>query len=231
MPAKVQTKIDNSLRDAVLRQFEWEPEITSKQVGVTAQDGVVTLTGFVESYPERLAAEKATKRVYGVRAIANDLKVRLPYEVTDTEIANNVLHAMRTNVNVPDERIKITVRDGWVTLEGIVNWRFEKEAAETAVRFIGGVRGISDEIEIRPVVKLKISPEEVKAGIEEALRRSAEVGAHRIRVEVSDDAVSLYGNVRSWAEREAAERAAWAAPGVTKVVNHVAVFALGLNQA
>lgn len=223
MSAKVQTKTENNLRESVLRQFEWEPEITSKEIGVTAQDGVVTLTGFVDSFPERLAAEKAAKRVYGVKAVANDIKVRLPYECTDTEIANNAIHAIRSNMSVPDDRIKVIVRDGWVTLEGTVDWRFHKQVAEEAVKFLGGVRGISNEIDVMPEVRPKLSPEQVTTAIEEALRRSAEVDSRRIRVEISGNTVSLCGNVRSWAEREEAERAAGAAPGVTRVENHITV--------
>ena len=225
MFAKVQAKADNNLREAVLSQFEWEPEITSNRIAVTAHDGVVTLTGFADSFPERLAAEKAAKRVYGVIAVANDIRVRLPYESTDTEIASNVSHAIQSNASVPENRIKVTVRDGWVTLEGTVDWRFQKNLADEAVKFLGGVRGISNEIAVAPDLRRRLSPEQVRNAIEDALRRSAEVDSRRIRVEVSGSTVSLYGNVRSWAEREEAERAAGAAPGVTGVENQIAVTA------
>ena len=221
--AKVQAKADNNLRNAVLRQFEWEPEITSNRIAVTAHDGVVTLTGFADSFPERLAAEKAAKRVYGVIAVANDIRVRLPYESTDTEIASDVSHAIRSNVSVPQDRIKVIVKDGWVTLEGTVDWRFQKQLAEEAVRFLGGVRGISNEIAVAPDLARRLSAEQVRNAIQYALKRNAEVDSRRIRVQVLGSTVSLYGNVRSWAEREEAERAAGAAPGVTSVENHIAV--------
>jgi osmotically-inducible protein OsmY len=160
-----------------------------------------------------------------VIAIANDIRVRLPYESTDTKILSNVSHAIQSNVSVPDDRIKITVTDGWVTLEGTVNWRFQKLAAEEAVKFLGGVRGISNEIAVAPELGRELAPDQVRNAIEDALRRSAEVDSRRIRVEVSGSTVSLYGNVRSWAEREEAERAAGAAPGVTGVENQIAVTA------
>jgi osmotically-inducible protein OsmY len=219
--AKLQAKTDNNLREAVLSQFEWEPEITSNQVAVSARDGVVTLTGFAESFPERLAAEKAAKRVYGVKAVANDIRVRLPYESTDAEIANNAVHAITSNVSIPDDRITVSVRDGWVTLEGFVDWRFQKNIAEEAVQFLGGVRGISNEIEVMPQIRPKPSPEDVRTRIHDALRRSAEVDARRIGVEISRDTVSLYGNVSSWSEKEEAARAAGAAPGIKSVENHI----------
>jgi osmotically-inducible protein OsmY len=144
-------------------------------------------------------------------------------EFTDAEIANNALRAMNSNVSLPDDRIKVTVRDGWVTLEGSVDWRHQKQIAEETVRFLGGVRGISNEIEVTPVTKPELSTEQVRTRIEEALRRSAEVDSRRIRVEIWDDTVRLYGNVSSWVEKEEAARVASAAPGIREVENHITV--------
>jgi osmotically-inducible protein OsmY len=210
---------DTDLRDRVERQLDWEPEVTSTKVGVGAEGGVVTLTGFVNTYAEKVAAERAAKRTYGVKAIANDLQVKPLFKKTDSEIATNAVKALESRVDVPDEKVKLTVKDGWVTLEGNVDWYYQKNAAELAVKYLTGVRGVTDDIKVRP----QVSTTEVKEKIEEALKRNAEVDARRITVTTSDGKVTLWGNVRSWMEKDEAETAAWAAPGVTHVRNEIAV--------
>ena len=209
---------DKQLREAVIRQLEWNPEIVSRDISVSAKEGAVTLTGFVHNYVEKVAAEKASKSVYGVKAVANDIEVK-PGTRTDPEIARDVVEAMKIDMRVPDDRIKIAVQNGYLTLEGTTNWNYQREAVESCARKVNGVRGLINKIEVKPAV----STTEVKAKIEDALRRNAEVDARRITVSAQDGAVTLHGNVRSWFEREEAERAAWAAPGVSRVIDNIAI--------
>jgi len=220
MATKTQTRSDNSLRDDVLLELKWDPKISSaSDIAVAVKDGVVTLSGFVPSFWEKDAAEKAVKRVYGVRGIANDIEVKLFWQRTDPEIARDAVHELESHVSIPADRIKVTVKDGWVTLEGTVDWEFQKILAKSAVKKLKGVTGVTNKIEIKP----KVTPQEVKGKIEEALRRSAELDARRISVVVEGSMVKLYGSVRSWAEREEAERAAWSAPGITMIENQIIV--------
>jgi osmotically-inducible protein OsmY len=219
MKRKTQNLPDAQVRHAVLCQLEWEPEVSSPEIGASVTDGVVTLSGQVETYAEKIAAERTLKRVHGVKAIANDLQVRHLGVRTDTEIAADALRAIEAHVSVPDDKIKVTVRDGWVRIEGNVDWIYQKEAAESAVMYMGGVRGIANEITVIP----KLPPPEVKQKIEEALRRNAEVDADRIKVEAQNGVVRLSGAVNSWIEKEEAERVAQAAPGVSRVESQILV--------
>jgi osmotically-inducible protein OsmY len=214
-------KSKEQLQRDVQDELKWEPSLDEAGIGVSVHDGVVTLNGHVLSYSERTAAEKAAKRVFGVHAVANDLVVKLPggRERDDTDIAEAALRALRWHTSIPEEQIKVVVSNGWVTVEGEVEWFYQKQAAYDAVRHLTGVKGVSNNIDIKP----RVNAVQVKDKIEQALRRSAEVDAKRITVEVHEGRVILRGTVRSWAEREDAESAAWAAPGVSDVESHVKV--------
>jgi osmotically-inducible protein OsmY len=212
-------KNDNDLRRDVEHQLEWEPSVDERQIGVSVVDGVVTLTGEVKSYAEKWKAERTAEQVSGVKAIANRIEVHLSGQRSDTDVAEAAVHALKWNVMVPSEQIKVEVDKGWVKLVGIVNFDYQRRAAERAVRNLPGVRGISNLIVVRP----KLEPDHMKQKIEETFKREALMDAHRIDVDVSGSEVTLRGTVRTWLERHEAEKAAWSAPGVTAVHNYVTV--------
>lgn len=210
---------DEQIRDNVLRELEWDPSIGSTDISVVVRDGIVSLTGFAHSYLEKFAAERAAKSVHGATSLVNNIQVKPRMVRTDPEIARDVVSCLRMHPLVPDEKILVTVGDGFVTLEGVVGWDFQRRNAETAVAGVNGIRGITNSIRVQP----SVTPEKVKEAIEAALRRSAEVDASRITVTTHDNVVELHGSVRSWVEREQAEHAAWAAPGVSNVVDHLSI--------
>lgn len=217
-------KTDMQLHQDVLDELKWLPNVMESEIGVAVKGGVVTLTGTVRSFGQKFAAERAVERVSGIRAIADDLKVKVPHtlERSDTDIAHAALDALRWNTEVPHDRIKVVVQDGWLTLEGDVEWQYQRTAAEEAVRFLTGVKGVITKIAVR---QPKVSATDVSRKIEEALKRNAAADAHRISVEAFDGKVILRGTVRSWVEREDAEQTAWAAPGVTAVEDRILVGA------
>ncbi len=214
-------KNDLELRRDILDELEWEPSIDPADIGVTAHGGVVTLTGPVKSYTEKLAAERVVRRVKGVKAIANDLEVRLPGGAarSDADIARAAVDALKWKTSVPDGRIEVSVSKGWITLEGEVDWQYQRDAALEAVHHLVGVTGVNNLVTVKP----RVSASEVKSRIEMAFLRSAELDAQKVRVQTHDGKVTLRGDVRSWSERREAERTAWSAPGVTQVENLIAI--------
>ena len=216
-----ETRTDEQIQQEVLAELKYEPRVTPNEVGVVVKNGVVALTGWVDSYTKRWAAEEAAHRVRGVKAVANDIEVRLPgsSERTDADIAAAAIRALHVDAVLPVDKIDVTVSKGWVTLKGEVEWQYQKEDAERVVRRLTGVKGVVNSITVKP----RLTPSELKEKIEKALVRSAETDAERIQVEVQGSKVILRGIVRAWAEKQEAERAAWAAPGVTAVENRIQI--------
>ncbi len=212
---------DRELQQHVQHALDWDPSVEATEIGVTVHEGVVTLRGDVGTFREKQVAERVALGVYGVTGVANDLMVRPVngYERTDTDIAEAAVTALRLNFVVPRNQVTVSVTDGWITLKGHVTWQYQKEAAARAVRDLAGVLGVSNQIVVQQAVKTG----DVRAKIQEALHRSATVDSKRVLVNVKDTKVTLTGSVRSWAERLDAERAAWAAPGVTAVEDQIAV--------
>ncbi len=212
---------DTTLQKTVIEELAWEPALSGAEIGVAAKDGVVTLSGKVRTYAQKYAAEKAVHRVNGVNALADDVEVHLLPEYTrnDTEIAHAILNAFTWNVAVPETKLQVDVEDGWVTLKGTVDWDYQRRAAEGSIRSLAGVRGITNGIVVTP----RVSVSDVKGKIESALKRHAEVEANHIQVMASDGKVTLRGAVRTWTERNDAERAAWAAPGVRQVEDLITI--------
>jgi osmotically-inducible protein OsmY len=214
---------DAEIEKNVKEELAWHPDLDVTDIAVSVKNGVVTLTGFVRSYTDKYEAEAAAKRVVGVAAVANAIEVRMPSvdERPDPEIARDAVAAIKAQLPISWENIKIVVKSGWVTLEGQVEWQYQRQTAENAVRRIKGVKGVSNLIQLKP--RAQPEPSEIKRKIMEAFRRSAEIDANRIVVETRGSEVILKGKVRSWTEREEAERVAWSAPGVTKVEDRMVV--------
>jgi osmotically-inducible protein OsmY len=214
-------KTNEQLQRDVLDELAWDPTVDAAAIGVSAHDGIITLRGNVGSYAEMYAAEKATKRVRGVQALANELKVKFPvsFKRDDTDIAAMAVGALHNNIFVPSDAIKVSVEDGWIYLEGTVDWQYQKEHAAKAVRYLPGVRGLGNDIKVKPRVSILAIADDIHA----ALKRRAELEADAITVKVEGDKVTLSGTVRSWSEKRAAENAAWSTKGVRVVHNDLAV--------
>jgi osmotically-inducible protein OsmY len=214
-------KTDSDLREDVLEELEWEPSVDERRIGVAVSDGIVTLSGEVTSFAEKWNAERAVERVEGVRGIANEVEVRLAGERSDTDIAKAAADALDWNSLVPSGAVTVRVENGWVTLRGEVEHDYQRRAAERAVRYLEGVRGVTNLITVTP----RVEPTDIKREIQRTFQRQATVDAENVSVEVNGSEVVLRGKVRSWAERYEAERAAWSAPGVTSVRNYITVSA------
>ena len=213
------TTQEQRLRDNILHQLEWDPQVDASGVGVTVKDGIATLSGYVDTYAAKLGCERCARKVYGVQGVANELQVALAEERTDPDLAHDAVIALKNRVDVPPG-LEVTVRNGMITLGGMVPWMYQKQSAERAVQYLKGVRGVINNIKIKPTV----TPHDVQHRIVEALHHYADVDARRIHVDADGRTVTLTGNVRSWSERKEAERAAWTAPGVAEVRNFIGII-------
>lgn len=212
-------KSDMQIQSDVIAQLKWEPSLNAAEIGVAVKNGIVTLSGMVDSYAKKVAAEDAAKKITGVKAIADDIQVGVSpsFRKTDTEIAEAVVSALKWSTTIPDENIKVRVDDGVVSLDGEVEWNYQRSAAQSAIEKLAGIRRINNYIEIKPAVKAN----DIKQKITSAFVRSATIDSGKIMVETDGGKITLNGTVRSFAEREDAENAAWSAPGVISVVNNL----------
>jgi osmotically-inducible protein OsmY len=214
-------KTDDDIKRDVEEELRWDPDIDSTYIAVAVKDGIVTLTGYVPSYAQKFQAETDAKRVAGVMGVANDIEVRVPAldERPDPEIVRDAVNALKNQLPFSSQNLKVVAHDGWITLEGEAEWNYQRERAEEAVRWVKGVKGVINSIQVKP----KVTPVDIKKKIEEAFKRNAEIDANQIEVETHDGEVVLKGTVHSWFEREEAERAAWSAPGVKKVEDQITI--------
>jgi osmotically-inducible protein OsmY len=219
--AALETRTDSEIQTDVLAELKWEPRVEPNEIGVAVKNGIVTLTGWVDSYMKRWAAEKATHRVRGVKAVANEIEVRLPTssERTDEDIASALVRALEQDTFLSIDKLDVTVSKGWVTLKGAVEWQYQRLDADRVARRIQGVKGVTNLITVKP----RVIPADLQQRIEKALVRTAELDAKNITVEVDGSKVILKGTVRSYAEKQEAERQAWSAPGVTAVDNRITI--------
>jgi osmotically-inducible protein OsmY len=214
-------KTDSQLQKDVLAELAWEPAVNAAHIGVEVADGIVTLAGHVDTYPEKWDAERATQRVSGVKALAVEIDVKLltPFKRTDAEIARAAESALQWTTYLPKDSVKIMVEKGWITLKGETEWAYQRQAAKDAVRYLMGVTGVSDQI----TLKTKVAASTIKSDIEAALKRRAANDSQMITVAVKGSDVTLSGNVHSWAERDLAAHSAWCTPGVSNVVDNIKV--------
>jgi osmotically-inducible protein OsmY len=217
----ISIRTDEAIQADILEELKWDTRVQPNEIGIAVKDGIVTLTGWVDSYLKKMAAQEAAHRVRGVKAVANDIEVRLPgsAERTDADLAKAVLNALKWEANIPAGKLDVTVSQGWVTLKGEVEFGFQKRDAERAVQRLSGVKGVTNLITIKPLV----SPTDLKQQIERALVRNAQTDARQITVEVQGGKLILRGTVRSYAEKQAAEDTAWSAPGVSEVDNQIMI--------